>query len=396
MSAENDDKKRSSPFGPRPEERVFTGGRATPPSVRVRAAAQPGSPRAARGPAGPRRPARAGDPTGRAFEPAAGPQSAALAELARGPGAPKSSLAFEPDEGDLLDRVRDTRLPSDELPRADAAAEPRKTETADAEIGSLIELAANIERDKGAASRRTLTPAPRRADLSGDIEAELFGPRKLLKRKRTPAPKAATARRPAASSAERSGPSRGADGAATESKPGKRARPSTGSGRARREPVERRARRAGSEETRSPDAGDASSKPRGWSSVLVSDAVVGKKRKRPTTHLFRSTRFAEKAIGRGAVRVAGTFRRLDGALRYLRLSLASIFAIGAIAALTVLIGVPLAWTGGILAICLILSLAGQPARNLLGYAGVIIAAAAIAEIVRQRERFLEILKMFLG
>jgi hypothetical protein len=356
MSAEKGNGKRSSPFGPRPEERVFTGGRTAPPSARVRAA-RPNSPGPAYGdPAGPPRPHGALDETGLEFEPDTGPQSAALAELARGPSAPKSSLAFEPDEGDLLDRVRDARLPSDELPEAIAAAEPRKPETTDEDIGSLIELAANIERDKGGASRRTFTPAPRRADLSGDIEAELFGPRKIL-RKHTPAPMATVT---------------------TESKPGKRAR------------------RAGSEEAPSPDAGDASSKPRGWSSVLVSDAVVGKKRKRPTTHLFRSTRFAEKAIGRGAVRVAGTFRRVDGALRHLRLSLASIFAIGAIVAVAVLIGVPLAWAGGILAICLLLSLAGQPARNLLGYAGVIIAAASIAEIVRQRERFLEILKMFLN
>ncbi len=354
MSAKNDGKKRSSPFGPRPEERVFPGGRATPPSVRVKAAGVP---------AGPRRRNGAVVPAGLDFEPETGPQSAALVELSRGPGAPKSSLAFEPDEGDLLDRVRDARLPRDEV------AEPPRPETTDAELGSLIELAANVERGKGAASGRTFTPVPRRADLSGDLEAELFGPRKILKRERAHTPKAS---------------------AATEAKPGEVGSTTLSPPRGKRE------RRAGSDETRPADARDASSKPPGWSSVLVSDAVVGKKRRRSTTQLFRSTRFAEKAIGRGAVRVAGTLRRVDEALRYLRLSLASLFAIGAIVALAVLIGVPLAWTAGILAICLILSLAGQPARNLLGYAGMIISAAAIAEIVRQRERFLEILEMFLS
>ena len=39
---------------------------------------------------------------------------------------------------------------------------------------------------------------------------------------------------------------------------------------------------------------------------------------------------------------------------------------------------------------LILTLAGQPVRNLMGIAGIMILSASLAEVVRQRERFLEI------
>jgi hypothetical protein len=123
--------------------------------------------------------------------------------------------------------------------------------------------------------------------------------------------------------------------------------------------------------------------------------VVGRKRKHTTTHLLRSTRFAEQAIGRTALGVAGALRRTESLLRRVRLSLASLLASGGIVAVALVVGTPLAWAGGIIAICLLLTVAGQPARNLLGYAGVIIAAAAVAEIIRQRERFLEILKMFM-
>ena len=342
------------------------------------------------------------------FEPEAGPQTEALAELASRPAAPKSSLAFEPDKGDVLDRVRDARLPR-EGP-SEAKGDPRSAEDEDADIASLIELAANVEQTSassvepgkaqarsgrrrrlddqerlgppGAALEqgRTFTPVPRRADLSGDLEAELFGPKRGTggrargareKSKRVPAEKPREPAREPASATDFSELSRAARSSRKDDRPG------ASSGRSSRK------------------AKGALSRSRGWLSVLVSDAVVGRKRKQTTTHLLRSTRFAERAIGRTALGVAGALSRTDSFLRRARLSLAGLLATAGVVAVALVIGVPLAWAGGIIAICLLLTVAGQPARNLLGYAGVIIAAAAAAEIIRQRERFLEILKMFM-
>ena len=73
-----------------------------------------------------------------------------------------------------------------------------------------------------------------------------------------------------------------------------------------------------------------------------------------------------------------------------RLPLANIFWAAAIAGLSLVFGLALPLAGGILAACLILTIAGQPARNLTGIAGIMILSASLAEVVRQRERFIEI------
>ena len=327
MSAEDRGKTPASPFGPQPGTRVFTGGQPAPPSLRVRPAAETGV-------------------TKLRFEPEVASQSKALAELTARPSAPQSGLAFEPDEGDVLDGRSAARLPSEKVPRPKADS-PRAE---DAEIASLIELAAKSGRQKPAVSKRERTSLadPGRKDLSGD----LLGPKKAPGETR---------------------------GAAEERPPAPKA----------------------GEQARDPEAADeaAPSASRGWSSVLVSDAVVGKKRKRTTAELFRSSHLlpaiAERALQRYRRQVVKAIRDVDALLRRAGLALASVFAAAIIVAVALLIGVPLPWAGGIMAMCLVLTVAGQPARNLIGYAGIVIAAAAIAEIVRQRERFYEVFQMFL-
>ena len=76
--------------------------------------------------------------------------------------------------------------------------------------------------------------------------------------------------------------------------------------------------------------------------------------------------------------------------------LANIFWSAVVAGISMLLGVALPWAASFFAAGLILTLAGQPARNLLGFAGIMITAAALAEIVRQRERFFEIFMSFFG
>lgn len=138
-----------SPFGHRPQERVFGVRSSKPPSIRTRVAAAPIQGRLS-------------------FEPECDPQAQKIASVLVSSPIPRSSLAFEPDEGEPLDRV--SRRESAEI-----GASQR-------EIDELLKLAAAGDDalptvDPTPIERPSRPPAPVRTDLTGDLEAELFGPR---------------------------------------------------------------------------------------------------------------------------------------------------------------------------------------------------------------------------
>lgn len=133
---------------------------------------------------------------------------------------------------------------------------------------------------------------------------------------------------------------------------------------------------------------------KGWISVFLSDAVAPARRRR------RSTIFAMRGIlmgsstarsfARAAERLKATYQKIDAITSRARIPLANAFWAVTLTALAWAMSLPAAWALAFLGICLLLTIAGQPARNLLAFAGVLLSSAAIAEIVRQRERFLEI------
>lgn len=288
-----------SPFGHRPEEKVFRSSISRPPTVRVRVA------QAAEG---------------LAFE----PETTGQAELLRAVLAPKPPapppLQFEPDED-----------------------EPEAAPGGQHELEGLVELAAG--RTSGGAAGAPSLQLP-----GEDAQASRLRSANEPPLPRGPAPSEA----PAASAASPLGPG---------------ARPA----------------RAG---------------PRSWISVFLSEAVGGRRRRR------RSTVFAQ----RGAVLGAAAARVLERPMRRLRrayesadrltsrarLPLANVIWSVLLTALALGLGVAPAASAGFFGTCLVLTVAGHPARNLVGFAGVVIASAAVAEIIRQRERFLEVFLSLFG
>lgn len=135
-----------------------------------------------------------------------------------------------------------------------------------------------------------------------------------------------------------------------------------------------------------------------WISVFLSERVLGRRRRRLTLLGIRQSAILRAVAGRfmGSFyrRAARRFARADGLARRLRLPLVNVLCGAAVAALAFALGVGSTWALAVFAIALVLTIAGQPARNLLGFAGVVIGSAALAEIVRQRERFFEIFMSF--
>jgi hypothetical protein len=135
-------------------------------------------------------------------------------------------------------------------------------------------------------------------------------------------------------------------------------------------------------------------------SVFLSERVLGKRRRRRTTGFLRRSAqlraVADRWIGRTYLRARRAFSAVDRFTGKARLPLVNILWAAAIAGLALLFGVALPLAGGIFAGGLVLTVAGQPARNLLGIAGIMILSASLAEVVRQRERFLEIFFYLFG
>jgi hypothetical protein len=323
-----------SAFGPGQDEVVFAPGKYPPrPDVRTRVAPIAGT----------------GALT---FEPEVDGQEEALRAFLAPAPAPQSGLAFEPEAGGALDRLA-SRGP------APGAARPGQDD-----IDTLIALAGGHERAGaepvpagGAPPPSPAIPPPLdaaagqaafrgRSSVAGDIEAELFGPKAV-----------------------------GVSGASGPM-PSASAPPSAPPGAAAAEP-------------------DGEPPPtQSVGSVFLSERVLGRRRRRKTTGLLRrSAHFravADRWFGRAYRSVRRTLRGIDRVTGMARLPLANIVWAAAIAALSLAFGLALPFAGGVLAAGLILTIAGQPARNLLGIAGIMILSASLAEVVRQRERFIEI------
>jgi hypothetical protein len=139
---------------------------------------------------------------------------------------------------------------------------------------------------------------------------------------------------------------------------------------------------------------------RNWISVFLSERVLGRRgRRKSTLFLRRSAAFravAGSGLGRTYRRARRRLVELDSATRGYGLPLANIFWTGALALLAGGLGAGAAWAGVAFASGLLVTALGQPARNLVGFAGIIIAAAALTEILRQRERFFEIMMDLFG
>ncbi len=356
MSAESNDSagrgEGESAFGHKPDEIVFAPGKYPPrPDVRTRVA-----PMASHG--------------GLDFEPEVEGQEEALRAFLAPAPAPPSGLAFEPEAGGALDRLA-ARSP------AAGAARPVQDDidTLLALAGGREGTAGEIAPAEGGPTAGSAIPPPLdaaagqaafrgRSGVAGDIEAELFGP------KTGPMPSAYAPTGPL--------PSASAPTAAMEqaSPPSASAAPSSPPGPDAAEP--------GGEPTTTPSVG----------SVFLSERVLGRRRRRKTTGLLRrSAHFravADRWLGRVYLSVKHTLRTIDRVTGKARLPLANIVWATAIAGLSLAFGLALPFAGGVLAAGLILSIAGQPARNLLGIAGIMILSASLAEVVRQRERFIEI------
>jgi len=335
-----------------PAEQVFTPGRyPRRPDVRTRVAPMAGT-------------------GGLEFEPEIDGQAEALAALLAPAPAPQSALAFEPEEGGARDRLSSRRT----------KAAPRP---GDEDLASLLQLAAGKEAEgvtggepspagalpqgppAGTGAGTAVVPPPLdaaagqaafrgRSGVAGDIEAELFGPGSArLKARPEPAPPVDAAPPVSTAAPAETAPPAGGDATADEEPP-----------------------------TRS------------VASVFLSEQVLGKRRRRRTSGILRRSgqlrAVADRWVGRTYLKTRRTLSTIDRLTGKARLPLANIFWAAAIAALSLLFGLALPFAGGILLAGLILTVAGQPARNLIGIAGIMILSASLAEVVRQRERFLEI------
>jgi hypothetical protein len=97
-----------------------------------------------------------------------------------------------------------------------------------------------------------------------------------------------------------------------------------------------------------------------------------------------------RVFRRGFRRARRAIKKLDSFTRRYRLPLENLLWSALLAGFVLSLGVPGLWAGAALAACLVLTVSGVDGRSLLGLAGVMISAAALAEIVRQRARFLEV------
>ena len=147
---------------------------------------------------------------------------------------------------------------------------------------------------------------------------------------------------------------------------------------------------------------DAVEKRKGsWVSVFLSEKVLGRSRRKRRSTLFRSATgslgaAAGYTLGKAFRRTSRFIKGVDRLMRRVRLPLANVSWGGIIALIALGLGVAPPWAWIVFGTALVLTVAGQSARNLLGYAGVIISAAAIAEVIRQGDRFTEILMDFFG
>jgi len=138
-----------------------------------------------------------------------------------------------------------------------------------------------------------------------------------------------------------------------------------------------------------------------WISVFLSEKVAGRRRRRRASSMMlrRSgilLAVAERFAGSWTRRVRGALGAVDGVTRRVRLPLANIFWGAVVAGISMILGAAPPWAAGLFAASLILTIAGQPARNLLGFAGIMIMATTLAEVVRQRERFFEVFMSLFG
>ncbi len=146
-----------------------------------------------------------------------------------------------------------------------------------------------------------------------------------------------------------------------------------------------------------------------WISVFLSEKVAGRRRrKRASGMMLRHSGIflavAERFAGRWSRRVGRALGRLDAFTRRARLPLAGILTGSALAGLTLVLCAQAEWQSGhsaiaaasVFAASLVLTVAGQPARNLLGFAGIVTMAATLAEVVRQHERFFEVFMNLFG
>jgi hypothetical protein len=314
------DLRKEGPFGPRPGEHVFGPAAFRPPSARVRPASRQAAGRLQ-------------------FEPETESQVGLLSAALAPAAVPQSSLAFEPDEGEALDRV--SRL---ELERPTSSRVRREN------VDVLRKLAAAEPTAPPGSAR-----APARADLKGDLEAEMFGPRK----------------RP-------------------------HVRPARGEPAEREEPEVQKTRPLPT--ARADQGAETATGPQSWISVFLSEQVAGKRRRRRSTIFTRNTGIVGVTAGRVMSApfrlVAALVRGIDRVTSRYRMPLANLFWSALITGLALSLGVSIALGVVFFGVCLVLTLAGQPARNLLGFAGIILSSAAIAEIIRQRARFFEILMSF--
>jgi len=275
------------------------------------------------------------------FEAEIGSQAEEIRAALASTPAPAPGLAFEPEEGQPLELV---------APRPGAATGPG--ESPQDAIDELVKLAAAPEPPP---PPREPPPSQPHVDVAGDLEAELLIPH--------------ASKTPGGTSTPSTGvlPT-------VESDPG-------------------HTRPLGDAD---PNEETSTGRSRSWISVFLSDQVAGKKKKKRRSTIFRRQTAivgsaASRAFGAIVKGVRGAARSIDAVTSRYRLPLDNIIWSALIALLTVALGVGWALAGVFLAICLILTVAGQSARNLLGYSGIIICSAAIAEMIRQRERFLEIL-----
>jgi len=289
--------------------------------------------------------------------------------------APQSGLAFEPEEGGARDRLSNRHAKSAPGP-------------GDEDLASLLQLAAGKDSDEVAGGEPSpvpslpsdgppeakagtaVIPAPLdaaagqaafrgRSGVSGDIEAELFGPGSVRSRGQLEPARPADVAPPASTAAPAADASI-PDAPSAEGEPAREEEPPT----------------------------------RSVASVFLSEQVLGKRRRRRTSGILRRSgqlrAVADRWVGRIYQRTRRAFRAVDRVTGKARLPLANIFWAAAIAGLSLFFGLALPFAGGILLAGLILTVAGQPARNLIGIAGIMILSASLAEVVRQRERFLEI------
>ncbi|MHC4200053.1 MAG: hypothetical protein ACYSU0_08690 [Planctomycetota bacterium] len=146
-----------------------------------------------------------------------------------------------------------------------------------------------------------------------------------------------------------------------------------------------------------------------WISVFLSEKVAGRRRRRRASSMMLRRSgilfaVAERFAGGWWRRVRRAVGAIDGVTRRARLPLAGIVTGLALAALTLVLCAQAEWrsehsavaVASVFAASLVLTVAGQPARNLLGFAGIMIIATTLAEVVRQHERVFEVLMNLLG